>query len=168
MKNNKKRILGIDPGFGRVGYGIIEGSGSEWTHITHGCIETDKKHSFIERLLELRGDLQSIIQKYAPDVACVEELFFYKNVSTGIQVSQARGVILMVLHDAGLSIHEATPLQIKQSVTGYGKADKIQVQDMVSRLLGLPERRLQDDAADALGAAIYLSGQLNMIEKGCV
>ncbi|MBU0661598.1 crossover junction endodeoxyribonuclease RuvC [Patescibacteria group bacterium] len=167
MKQTKKiqRILGIDPGFGRVGYGIIEGSGSQWTHVTHGCIETAKENSFVDRLVEVQTDLQTIIDMYQPSIACVEELFFLKNVTTGMNVSHARGVILLTLHQAGIDIHEATPLEIKQAITGYGQAHKEQVQYMVAKLLKLPETRLQDDAADALGAALYVSGQLAYIQK---
>ena len=128
-----ERILGIDPGFGRVGFGIIEKRGSEWVHVVHGLIETSPKKTFVERILEIHETLQKIIIKYEPNRAAIEELFFYKNVTTAIQVGQARGVILLTLVQAGLTIDEFTPLELKQSLTGYGRAEKGQIQKRIQK-----------------------------------
>ncbi len=161
-----ERILGIDPGFGRVGFGIIEKKGSEWLHVTHGLIETSPQKTFVERILEIHETLQKVIKKYEPTRAAIEELFFYKNVTTAIQVGQARGVILLTLVQANLPIDEFTPLEVKQSLTGYGRAEKGQIQKMVLMILKLKDKKLQDDAADALAIALTASQMLNF--KKCV
>lgn len=148
------RILGIDPGFGRIGFGVIEGARNEWKAIAYGCIETSAQASFPDRLKSLHTELKKIIATYHPDRAAVEELFFYKNVKTAIDVGQARGAILLTLAQAGLLIDEFTPLQIKQALTSYGRAEKGQVQTMVQLLLGVKDKKLQDDAADALAVAL--------------
>ena len=153
-----QRILGIDPGFGRVGWGIIEGKGAEWKAVDFGCIETSPKDSFVDRLIEIDTELKKIIRKCKPNSSAVEELFFYKNVTTAIQVGQARGVILLTLTQANLKIIECTPLQVKQTIVGYGRAEKSQVQSMIAMQLGLKKQKIQDDAADAL--AIALTGAL--------
>ena len=161
MKRNKtQRILGIDPGFGRLGYGIIEQRNGAWRAVVYGLIETSAELSFAERLCEIRDDLVKIIQKYRPASASVEELFFYKNVPTAIEVGQARGVVLLTLSEAGLPIEEFTPLEIKKSLTGYGRAEKSQLQYMVKVILGLKPGRLQDDAADALAVALAAGANL--------
>ena len=154
MNNNPMRILGIDPGFGRIGYGIIEEKKGEWVHVSHGCIETPAGALFIERLKVLNVALEKIIATYQPTHGAVEELFFYKNVKTALDVGQARGVILLTLVHAGIPVDEYTPLQVKQTMTGYGRADKSQIQAMVQILLHLPKEKLQDDAADALAIAL--------------
>ena len=153
----KDKILGIDPGFGRVGFGIIEKRGSEWVHVVHGLIETSSKKTFVERILEIHETLQKIIVKYEPNRAAIEELFFYKNITTGIPVAQARGVILLTLIQAGLQVDEFTPMEVKQSVTGFGRAEKGQIQKMVSMILKLKDKKIQDDAADALAIALTAS-----------
>ncbi len=160
-----ERILGIDPGFGRVGFGIVEKQGTEWVHVAHGLIETSPKKTFVERILEIHQTLEKIIQEYQPTHAALEELFFYKNVTTAIQVGQARGVILLTLVQAGIPVDEFTPLEVKQSLTGYGRAEKGQIQKMVIMLLKLKEKKLQDDAADALAIALTASTLLNFKEK---
>lgn len=160
-----QRILGIDPGFGRVGFGVIEKKGSEWVHVAHGLIETSPKKTFVERILEIHETLGKIIKQYEPTHAALEELFFYKNVTTAIQVGQARGVILLTLVQAGIPVDEFTPLEVKQSLTGYGRAEKGQIQKMVIMLLGLKEKKLQDDAADALAIALTASTLLQFKEK---
>lgn len=154
MISKPERILGIDPGFGRVGFGIIEKRGANWVHVIHGLIETSPKKTFVERILEIHETLQTLIKKYEPTHSAIEELFFYKNVTTGIQVAQARGVILLTLIQAGLSVDEFTPLEVKQSLTGFGRAEKSQIQKMVLMVLGLKEKKIQDDAADALAIAL--------------
>jgi len=157
MEKKSQYILGIDPGFGRVGWGVIEKKGSTLIHVAHGCIETCKTKEFVERLEEVYIEVKKIVEKYHPICAGVEELFFVKNVTTGIKVGQARGVILLTLRQAKIVIHEFTPLQVKLSVVGHGKAEKTQVQKMVMMILGLRGKRMQDDAADALALAIACS-----------
>ena len=149
-----KIILGIDPGIGRTGYGLISVNGIEMSSIAFGCITTLKNTPIPARLVELERDLQEIVERYKPDLVAVEELLFTKNVSTGIMVSEARGVILLTIEKAGIALREFTPPQIKLAVTGDGSADKRQVQDMVLRLLKLSARPKLDDAADALAVAI--------------
>lgn len=156
------RILGIDPGYGRIGWGVIEGKKDQWSHVAHGCIETNKQHSFVDRLLEIQDDLNYVIQKYQPVHCGVEELFFSKNVTTGVKVGQARGVILLTAHNAGLSLDEVKPVEVKQALTGYGGATKAQIQMMVSMQLGLKKRRFQDDAADALAVALTVGTQMRI------
>lgn len=148
------RILGIDPGYGRIGWGVIEGDKNSWKLVASGCLETKASTPFLKRLQELRNHLQQVIKKYKPDKAGVEQLFFAKNAKTAMDVGQARGVILVTLFDAGLPIIEATPMQVKQSVVGYGKADKLQIQHMVALQLGLKNKKMQDDMADALAIAL--------------
>ena len=147
------KIIGIDPGFGRVGWGIIEGRKSDWKHVAHGLIETDKKAEFVDRLIEIKRELSKVIKKHKPSASAVEELFFYKNVTTGIKVGQARGVILLTLAEAGLEVFEYTPLQIKKAIVGHGTAQKRQVQKMLQMQFGI-KKAIQDDAADALAAAL--------------
>ena len=148
------RILGIDPGYGRTGWGVIEGNKSTWAHVAHGCLETSVEDPFVERLKEIQKMLRAIIQEYAPAQAAVEELFFYKNVKTAIKVGQARGVILLTLADAGLPIGEYTPLEVKQTITGYGRADKRQLTTLIRHELHLKTDPTPDDAADALAIAL--------------
>ncbi len=148
------RILGIDPGYGRMGWGVIEGNKNGWKLVSSGCLETKASTPFLKRLQELRNCLQHVIKTYKPDRAGVEQLFFAKNAKTAMDVGQARGVILVTLFDAGLPITEATPMQVKQSVVGYGKADKLQIQHMVALQLGLKNKKMQDDMADALAIAL--------------
>lgn len=165
MLKSPRRIIGIDPGFGRVGVGIIEERGREWKAMQYGCIETDPKKSFVGRLVEIEASLNKIIIKYKPTHAAVEELFFYKNITTAIQVGQARGVILLTLVRANISISEFTPLEIKQAITGYGRADKSQIQKMVSTLLHLNKKSIQDDAADALAVALTAATQIDFSSR---
>lgn len=152
--SQKERILGIDPGFGRIGFGVVEKKAGECKALCYGCIETNVKTSFVDRLEEMQKELQYLIKKYHPQIAVVEDLFFYKNVTTAIKVSQARGVILLTLKQAGLKIIELTPLQMKQAMTGYGRAEKKQVQKMVEMELKIKKKIKPDDAADALALAI--------------
>lgn len=157
-----KKILGIDPGYGRVGWGIIQGHGANWEYIAHGCIETDKRYSFAKRLLQIEHELEVIIRTYQPTFSAVEQIFFVKNITTGIDVSQARGVILLTLAHYKVPIAELTPTQIKQALTGHGNAKKKQVQTMVQRELKMNELPTQDDAADALAVAITAGLYLRM------
>lgn len=169
QKNRKTtRILGVDPGFGRVGYGIIDCVGDRYTTVAYGCIETDTKQSFVERLEGIADELIQIIQTYKPDCAGVEELFFYKNVTTAIKVGQARGAILLTLRKARIKIHEYTPLEVKQSVTGYGRADKTQLEAMVKMILNIKKKITPDDAADALAIALTCAASRKMEEVSSV
>lgn len=153
------RILGLDPGFGRLGYGIIERSGRQWIAVTAGIIETSPKQTFVRRILTLHTELTKLITKYEPAGAAIEELFFVKNVTTGIKVAEARGVLILTLAQAKLPIKEITPLEVKQALTGYGRAEKRQVEFMVTQLLGLKgKKRLKDDAYDALAIALAAAG----------
>ncbi|OGW88361.1 MAG: crossover junction endodeoxyribonuclease RuvC [Omnitrophica bacterium RIFCSPLOWO2_01_FULL_50_24] len=152
--NVKTCILGVDPGYGRIGWGVIEGEKNCWRHAAHGCIETSSKEPFFDRLLELQKELKSIIHKYRPTRAAVEDLYFAKNVKTAMKVGQARGVILLTLHEAGLAVQELSPLQVKQAISGYGRAEKRQVEKLVALELGLKEKIRPDDAADALAIAL--------------
>lgn len=154
MPIKMERILGIDPGFGRIGFGIVEKKAGECQPICYGCIETDVKKSFVDRLEEMQKELQQLLKKYHPSLAVVEDLFFCKNITTAIKVSQARGVILLTLKQAEVKIIELTPLQMKQAMTGYGRAEKKQVQKMVEMELGIKKKIHPDDAVDALALAI--------------
>ena len=147
-------ILGIDPGTATTGFGIIESQKNKLKVLGFGCIETDKNLDMPERLNLIAKELKNIIKKYKPQIMAVEELFFFKNSKTVITVGQARGVILFVGKDQGLKICEYTPLQVKQAVVGYGRAEKRQVQQMVKSILGLDEVPKPDDAADALAVAV--------------
>lgn len=158
-------ILGIDPGFGRVGYGIIKKDLKlGWKMLSVGCIETSAKKSFVERISQIHEELARIIKKYKPTRMAVEELFFFKNVKTAIEVGQARGVILLTGVENNLPIDEFTPLQVKQAITGYGRAEKDQMKKMVAVVLGMKEKIKSDDAADALAVALC-AGQSLWIKK---
>lgn len=160
---NKKIIFGIDPGFAITGYGIIEKKGkNEIEMIDYGCITTDKNMVFSERLGIIHRELTGIIIKYRPDLIAVEELFFCKNVKTALMVGHARGVILLTAMQANVPLKELTPLQVKQGITGYGKAEKKQIQKMVQIILKLKEMPKPDDAADALAIALTASNDNNL------
>lgn len=146
-------VLGIDPGTARLGYGFLRKDGSKLTHLTHGCLETPKGMPQPERLSYLHDALNALIDEHRPEHVGVEKLFFQKNVKTAMTVSEARGVVLLAMQGGGMEISEFTPMQIKMAVTGYGGADKRQVQEMVKRLLLLKEIPKPDDAADALAIA---------------
>lgn len=154
-------ILGIDPGESRIGFGIVEKKGSSLRLVDHGCIMIPPSVGDAARKLTvLEEKLGALIEAYRPAVAGVEMLFFVKNQKTGIRVAQARGVILLVCARMSVRIREFTPLQIKLAVTGYGSAEKKQVQKMVGAILGLHKPLTQDDAADAVAAAICASQEL--------
>ncbi len=146
------RILGIDPGTGILGFGVIETAGPKL--VDAGVIRTKVHQPEPERLLTIFDSLQEIVQATKPAAVSVEKLFFARNVTTAMSVAQARGVVLLVAQQHNLPIFEYTPMQIKQSLTGYGKADKKQVQEMVRLILKLKEIPKPDDAADALAAAL--------------
>ena len=147
-------ILGIDPGYAIMGYGIIEKTGNRFRAIHYGSILTDKDTPMDQRLEQLYDSLREIISEYRPDVASIEKLYFNSNVTTAIQVGQARGVAILACVKGGVEVHEYTPLEIKQALVGYGRAEKQQVQFMVKTMLNLKEVPKPDDTADALAAAI--------------
>ena len=151
---NKECILGIDPGFGRIGWGVIIQENSDWVVVNYGCIETSMKEQFVDRLAELHKEIVKVIKKYKPTRMAVEDLFFFKNLKTAIKVGQARGVILLAGVENKLKIDEFTPLQVKQAITGYGRAEKKQMQKMVQTILQLKQPIKSDDAADALAVAL--------------
>ncbi|MFH1029631.1 MAG: crossover junction endodeoxyribonuclease RuvC [bacterium] len=160
MRN--KIILGIDPGVASTGYGIIEKMGqNDIRMVDYGCISTDKNSGFSERLKIICRELNGIIRKYKPDLIAVEELFFCKNVKTALMVGHARGVVLLTAMQAGITLKELTPLQVKQGITGYGRAEKKQIQKMVQVILKLKELPYPDDAADALAVAITAGNMQN-------
>ena len=149
------RILGIDPGYAIVGYGVIEKDNrGNCTVVDYGAINTPKDEDFPVRLAMIQDGITELMEHYKPDAVAVEELFFNQNITTGIAVAEARGVILCTAHRLGLKISEYTPLQVKQAVVGYGKAEKHQVISMVTSLLKLPKPPKPDDAADAVAIAI--------------
>ncbi len=149
------RILGLDPGTATTGYGIVDvAEDGRFTAVTYGVITTTPKDNAPTRLQIIYQELNKLISEFQPDTAGVEEVFFGRNVTTAISVGQARGVLLLALVNAGLPIGEYSPPKIKDAVTGYGKADKAQVQLMVRNLLDLEETPRPDDAADGLAVAI--------------
>ena len=148
------RIIGIDPGTGILGFGVIDFSGGKFKLVTAGVVRTPAHTPIDERLEEIFDSLTEIVTETKPDVMSIEKLFFARNVTTAISVAEARGVAMLTGRKAGLPIAEYTPLQIKQTLTGYGKADKKQIQEMVRLNLGLTEAPKPDDCADALAAAI--------------
>lgn len=148
------KILGIDPGMAIVGYGLIEVENSEITLLTSGSIQTDKKLSDSKRLLEIYNDLTTIVEKYQPDCASVEELFFFKNQKTVIPVAEARGVIITVLEKFNVPTYSYTPMEVKQVLTGYGRAEKKEVEQMVKIALNSNNLPKLDDTVDAIAIAI--------------
>lgn len=148
------RIIGIDPGTGRLGFGVIDVAKGVYTLVDAGVVTTPAHTPLDERLEDIYDSLTEVIEATKPEAMSIEKLFFARNVTTAISVSHARGVAMLAGRKARLSIAEYTPLQIKQTITGYGKADKKQVQEMVRLHLKLKEVPKPDDAADALAAAI--------------
>ncbi len=160
------RILGVDPGIALAGFGIVETGKNGLKAGKYGHVSTESGIPIPDRLKILYDDMSTIINGYQPDVVAVEELFFNQNVKTAIVVSQARGVIILAAVNAGLEVAEYTPLQVKQAVTGYGRASKQQVQEMVTRLLALKEIPKPDDTADALAVAICHANSAEMEKAG--
>ncbi len=148
------KILGIDPGTATTGWAVLEEKNGQVKTIAYGHISTDKNLSDETRILEISKDLEDIIKKYAIKEAAIEELFFFKNKKTVIQVAQARGAILLTLANKNVRMCGYTPLQIKQSLTGYGRAEKKQIQEMTKRILGLKDLPKPDDTADAIAIAL--------------
>jgi crossover junction endodeoxyribonuclease RuvC len=154
------RILGIDPGTGIIGFGVIDVTKGKSVLVDGGVIRTPVKEDDAVRLLTIYEELTDIITATKPTIMSVEKLFFARNVTTAMTVSQARGVVLLCGMQAGMEIHEYTPMQIKMAVTGYGKADKKQIQEMVRVILGLETVPKPDDCADAIAAALTHANSL--------
>ena len=148
------RILGIDPGYATIGYGIVDYNNFHFKTVGFGAITTSPDNPFSERLEQIYNDIKTVIEKYKPDDISIEKLFFNTNTTTAIDVAQARGVILLASVQSGLNVYEYTPLQVKQSITGYGRAEKRQVMEMVKNLLALNAVPKPDDTADALALAV--------------
>lgn len=155
------KILGIDPGSAAMGFGVIEDSPQGLVHITHGATKLTEKN-LAGRLVLIKQQLVTLIREHKPDAAGVEKLFFAKNKKTALEVAQARGVILLTLHEAGLPLVEPTPAEVKQAVTNYGAADKTMVHKMVLRLLNKETLKGDDNAIDALAIAITTANTLRL------
>ena len=157
------RILGIDPGYAIVGYGVVDYNHTKFSVAHYGAILTEAGMPFCERLEKIYDDMTALIQKWKPEVMAIEKLYFNTNTTTAIDVAQARGAIILAAQKNGLTIAEYTPLQVKQSVVGYGRAEKKQVQEMTKMILNLETVPKPDDTADALAMAIchaHTSGSL--------
>ena len=148
------RILGIDPGYGITGFGVVDAQRGKTQLVSCGAITTPAGMDFSARLEIIYEDMRALLEKAKPDAVAIEELFFGQNVTTGIGVAQSRGVILLAIRQAGLEVFSYKPMQVKQAVVGYGNATKHQVQDMTRRLLGLEKMPKPDDAADAIAIAL--------------
>ncbi|MFI3313963.1 MAG: crossover junction endodeoxyribonuclease RuvC [Eubacteriales bacterium] len=148
------RILGIDPGFATIGFGLVDSNRGQQTMLQYGTINTTPDQDFSQRLVTVYDDMTQLLSALQPEVVAMEQLFWGHNVTTGIGVSHARGVLVLAVAQAGISLFEYTPMQIKQAVAGYGKAEKRQVMDMTRRLLKMNEIPRPDDAADALAVAL--------------
>ena len=161
---NKIKILGIDPGTAILGWGLVEKSGNSVIAKKYGCVRTVANLPLPERLIHIYSSLCDIIEKEKPSSMAIEELFFFKNQKTVMSVAQARGVAIVCAVKHGLTVHEYTPLQVKQALTGYGRADKAQMQEMVRITCKLKECPKPDDAADALAIAICHAQSMGMEE----
>ncbi len=162
------RILGIDPGYAILGYAVIDKKGNRFVPVDYGAVTTAAGEEMPDRLQHLYNSLMEIIAEYEPECASIEELFFNTNAKTAIMVGQARGVAVLACANSGIDIYEYTPLQIKQALVGYGRAEKQQVQMMVKTVLNLDEVPKPDDTADAIAAAIchgQTSGGRNRLEE---
>lgn len=159
------RVLGIDCGSERTGYGVIESDGARHRMLASGVIKTSPKWPFEKRLLEISQGLRRLIQEHQPELAAVEEVFVAANVRSGLKLAHVRGVALLAIAEAGLAAAEYSPLEIKMSVVGYGRAEKKQVQLMVASLLGLAEPLASEDASDALACAICHAGHAALSQR---
>jgi len=158
-------IIGIDPGFAITGYGVVKYEGNKFSVIDYGAATTEANVVLPKRLLKLNGMLEDLIIKYKPDFVAVEELFFNKNIKTALTVGHGRGVALLAAARLGVEVFEYTPLQVKQAVAGYGRADKSQVQQMVKVILNLDGIPKPDDVADALAVAICHGHSYNVLSR---
>ena len=146
-------IIGIDPGYDRVGWAIGQKVNNQWSILEHGCVQTDKKANLMDRYQQIIDELTVAIQKHQPNEAAIESLFWFRNKTTALHVSEARGLVITLFLQSGIKINEYTPLQIKQSLTGYGRADKKAVEKMVRTELNL-KGKIIDDTIDALALVI--------------
>ena len=153
MKNASRIVLGIDPGYGRCGFGVIQVHGSTWKILAHGVITTPTGIAHADRLLEIARDVAGLIKKHHPTTLVIEELFFAKSTTTALKVAEVRGILLLKGAEASIEIVEVKPNEVKMALTGYGKADKRQMQQMVKTVFGLKAVPKPDDAADALAIA---------------
>lgn len=161
------RILGIDPGVATIGFGLVEAERNQYRLIRCGVITTPAHTSLAIRLDQIYHDLSELLDAFKPDAVSIEELFFNTNITTGIAVAHGRGVILLACQQAGVQIHEYTPLQVKQAVVGYGRAEKKQVMDMVRRICNLKAAPKPDDAADAVALALcHARSTTSLLYKG--
>jgi crossover junction endodeoxyribonuclease RuvC len=147
-------VIGIDPGIARLGYGVIQVDKGIITPLCYGCIQTRAGKRQAERLLAIHSEISALFAKYPPDFLVIEKLFFTKNVTSAMNVSEVRGVVLLAAEQHRIPVEEYTPNQIKQAITGSGRADKVQMQEMIKRLLHLDEIPKPDDAADGLSIAL--------------
>ncbi|MBR5372940.1 MAG: crossover junction endodeoxyribonuclease RuvC [Oscillospiraceae bacterium] len=148
------RIIGIDPGYAIIGFGVVDYQGNAFKTVEYGAILTQPESDFLDRLTQIYDDMCYLLKKHRPQAMAIEELFMGQNKTTGIKVAEARGVILLACRQNNVPVAEYTPLQVKSAVTGYGKAEKRQVMDMTRRILHLSEIPKPDDTADALAIAI--------------
>lgn len=156
-------ILGVDPGYATIGYGVLDYSGSHFTVLDYGAVTTPAHTPFPRRLAQVYDGICELAQRYHPQALSVEKLYFNTNTTTAIDVAQARGVIVLAVQQLGIPVFEYTPLQVKQAVVGYGRAEKLQVMEMTRRMLNLQKMPRPDDAADALAMAVchaHCSGSL--------
>lgn len=161
------RILGIDPGIATIGFGVIDFSGREYKLVNCGVITTPAHTMLSARLEQIYDDMCQLLELFKPDAVSIEELFFNTNITTGIAVAHGRGVLLLACRKAGVAIYEYTPLQVKQAVAGYGRAEKKQVMDMVRRICALPSPPKPDDAADAVALALcHARSSTSLLYKG--
>ena len=167
------RIIGIDPGYAIVGYGVVDYDGLRFSTVGYGAVTTEPDIPFPKRLSAIYDDIVTLIEKYKPDCMAIERLYFNTNTTTAIDVAQARGTIILAAEQKSVEIFEYTPLQVKQAITGYGRAEKYQVMEMVKSLLSLPAVPKPDDTADALALTVCHGhsagssyGKLNQFMKG--
>lgn len=161
------RIMGIDPGIATIGFGVVDSDRNQQKLIQCGVISTPAHTSLSSRLAQIYEDMCQLLDLFKPDAVSIEELFFNTNITTGIAVAHGRGVILLACQKTGVQIYEYTPLQVKQSVVGYGRAEKAQVMDMVKRICGLPAPPRPDDAADAVALALcHARSSTSLLFKG--
>jgi len=148
------KVIGIDPGTATTGWAVMEEKEGKVIPLAYGCVSTSAKKTTAQRLKETADDIEKIVRKYKPQEAAVEDIFFFKNVKTAVKVSQSRGAMLLILEKLKVSIFEYTPLQVKQAITGYGRAEKKQIQLIVKNILKLKTIPKPDDTADAIAIAI--------------
>lgn len=153
MKRKARIVIGIDPGYGRLGFAVIELVSSKPTSLTHGVITTAANGDMGKRLVEIAADIRGLLKRFTPDLLVIEELFFAKSTTTALKVAEVRGVVMLLAAEAGIAVVQVKPNEVKMATTGYGRADKRQMQEMVKVLFGLKAIPKPDDAADALAIA---------------